>query len=71
MQAIRTALVEAGYKPATINKALSALRGTLRAAWQMGQMDAESYHRAVSVDNVKGAAPSPLAVTSQRARYGH
>ena len=53
-QAVRTALVESGYKPATINKALSALRGTLRAAWQMGQMDAESFHRAVSVDNVRG-----------------
>ena len=53
-QAVRAALVEAGYKPATINRVLSGLRGTLRAAWQMGQMDAESFHRAVSVDNVRG-----------------
>lgn len=51
--AIRSRLEEAGYKPATVNKFLAALRGTLRAAWQAGQMSAEDYQKAVSVKSIK------------------
>ena len=52
-KAIRAALAEQ-YKYSTANKALSALRGVLREAWELGQMDTEHYHRAAAIRAVKG-----------------
>jgi site-specific recombinase XerD len=51
--AVRSKLQER-YKPATVNKVLAAMKGTLRAAWQSGQMSAEDYQKAVSVKGVRG-----------------
>lgn len=52
--AIRAQLLAMAYKPATNNRILSALRGTLRAAWQLGLMSAEELARAVDIKNVTG-----------------
>jgi site-specific recombinase XerD len=52
-QAIRARLAEM-HKPATVNKMLSALRGTLKAAWKLGQMSAEDYQRAVDIKSIRG-----------------
>src|SRR5262249_46939685 len=57
IDAIRAQLVDHGA-PATANRVLSALRGTLRAAWRAGMMDAASYHAA---RDVRGARGSRLA----------
>ena len=56
-KAVRAALAER-YKYTTANKALSALRGVLREAWELGLMDTEHYHRAVAVRAVKGQSAS-------------
>lgn len=62
-QAIRTALAER-YEPSTVNKMLSALRGVLRAAWQLQQMSTDDYTRAVAVNGVKGETlPAGRALT--------
>ena len=53
-QLVRAQLAER-YEFTTANKMLSALRGTLKAAWQLGQMPAEQYQAAVAVKAVSGA----------------
>lgn len=51
--AVRSQLME-DYSAATANKILAALRQTLKRAWRLGQMDAESYRHAVDIPSVVG-----------------
>ena len=53
--ALRSALAER-YAPSTVNKALSALRQTLKAAWRLGQLSSEEYQRVADVPAVRGTA---------------
>jgi len=43
------------YKPATVNKMLSALRGVLKQAYLLNQMSADDYQRAIMVKSVEGS----------------
>jgi site-specific recombinase XerC len=62
--ALRSRLSELGRAPASVNATLSALRGVARAAWQLGKMTAEDYHRIARVRNVRGSRlPAGRALT--------
>src|SRR5690554_5464078 len=52
-QAIRSALA-GRYAHTTANRMLSALRGTLKAAWKLGLMSAGEYQKAASVESISG-----------------
>ena len=52
--ALRSKLAES-YAPASVNKALAAVRGVLKSCWRLGLVDTDSYTRSVDVGNVKGS----------------
>ena len=51
------------YTAAGANKILSAVRGVLRAAWQLEQMTAEDFHAAATVKSIKGSQEEPTGHT--------
>ena len=53
--ALRSVLLEQDVKAATINHTLAAVRGTLREAWRLGRIDAETLARIIDVGNVKAS----------------
>ena len=54
LMALRAMLAER-YAPATANRMLCAVRGVLREAWRLGQLDTDSYQRARAVPGVRGS----------------
>lgn len=63
--ALRAALGER-FAPATANKMLSALRGTLRAARDMGLMPEPAFQSAASLEQIKPSRPERSAPVTTR-----
>jgi site-specific recombinase XerC len=61
---LRTRLAER-YSPATVNKMLSGLRSTTKAAWRLGQITTEDYQKAVSVKRFRPEKSPPQAEISR------
>ncbi len=55
VQAIQTKLSEEGLAPATVNKAIAAIRGTLKAAWRLDLISGDEYAKAHDVRLVAGS----------------
>ena len=55
VMAMRSLLIKAEAKPATINHILSAVRGTLREAWRLELISAETLARVIDVGNVSAS----------------
>jgi site-specific recombinase XerD len=57
--AVRTAYVDRGLAPRTINTTICALSGVARMAWKLGQMTYEEYARIKHIGKVRGERLPP------------
>lgn len=57
-QAIRTALIET-YETRTVNRMLAALRGVIKTAWQLEQINTDDYRRALDFKSEKTSDLAP------------
>lgn len=55
VMALKAVLIKQEAKPTTINHVLAAVRGTIREAWRLGYIDAETKERICDVGNVKSS----------------
>ena len=55
VMALRAVLIEENAKPATINHVLSAIRGVIKEARRLGQIDAETKERIADVKSVSAS----------------
>ena len=60
LAALRSWLME-NYAAETGNKMLSAVRGVLANAWQLGQIDTDAYMKAIKVKSIDGEKPDAAA----------
>lgn len=68
-KALRAALIS-NYSERTVNRMLSALRGVLKVAWQLEQIETEAYRRALDFEGVKTSdlAPAGRSVPMEEVR---